>query len=204
MKHAIIGTAGHVDHGKTALIRALTGIDTDRLPEEKARGLTTDLGFAHLEFPDGTQAGIVDVPGHEKFLKQMLCGAAGMDLALLVVAADEGVMPQTAEHLDILSLLGVRQGLVVLTKTDLVSPAQLRETARAVREQVRGTFLEGQPLVPVSALTGAGIPRLKDLLYRLVQAAPEREVPPEPQPVKHGVPAVQLMKRLELITPSRR
>ena len=175
MKHVIIGTAGHVDHGKTALIHALTGIDTDRLPEEKARGLTTDLGFAHLDFPDGTQAGIVDVPGHEKFIKQMLCGAAGMDLALLVVAADEGFRPQTAEHLDILSLLGLRQGAIVLTKTDLVTPAQAEETAQAVRARVRGTFLEGKPLVPVSARTGDGIPALKELLYRLSLAAPERD-----------------------------
>ena len=175
MKHVIIGTAGHVDHGKTALIRALTGIDTDRLPEEKARGLTTDLGFAHLDFPDGTQAGIVDVPGHEKFIRQMLCGAAGMDLALLVVAADEGFRPQTAEHLDILSLLGLRQGAIVLTKTDLVTPAQAEETAQAVRARVRGTFLEGKPLVPVSARTGDGIPALKELLYRLSLAAPERD-----------------------------
>ena len=108
MKHVIIGTAGHVDHGKTVLIKALTGIDTDRLAEEKRRGITIELGFAHLDWPDGTQAGIVDVPGHEKFIKNMLAGAGGIDLAMLVIAADEGVMPQTVEHLDILSLLGVQ------------------------------------------------------------------------------------------------
>ena len=113
MKHVIIGTAGHVDHGKTVLIKALTGIDTDRLAEEKRRGITIDLGFAHLDWPDGAQAGIVDVPGHEKFIKNMLAGAGGIDLALLVIGADEGVMPQTVEHLDILSLLGIRDGTVI-------------------------------------------------------------------------------------------
>ena len=125
MKHVIIGTAGHVDHGKTMLIKALTGIDTDRLAEEKKRGITIELGFAHLDWPDGTQAGIVDVPGHEKFIKNMLAGAGGIDLAMLVVAADDGFMPQTVEHLDILNLLGVRDGLVALTKCDAVEPEWL-------------------------------------------------------------------------------
>ena len=120
MKHVIIGTAGHVDHGKTVLVKALTGTDTDRLAEEKRRGITIEPGFARLDWPDGTQAGIVDVPGHEKFIKNMLAGAGGIDLAMLVIAADEGVMPQTVEHLDILSLLGVQGGLVVLTKAELV------------------------------------------------------------------------------------
>lgn len=122
MKYGIIGTAGHVDHGKTCLIQALTGIDTDRLKEEKKRGITIELGFAWLDFPDGERVGIVDVPGHEKFVKNMLAGAGGMDIAMLVVAADEGVMPQTVEHLDILSILGIRYGVIVLTKTDLVEP----------------------------------------------------------------------------------
>ena len=120
MKHVIIGTAGHVDHGKTALIKALTGIETDRLAEEKKRGITIELGFAHIEWPDGTQAGIVDVPGHEKFIKNMLAGAGGIDLAMLVVAADEGFMPQTVEHLNILTLLGIKDGLIVITKKDMV------------------------------------------------------------------------------------
>ena len=111
MKHVIIGTAGHVDHGKTLLVKALTGIDTDRLIEEKKRGITIELGFAHLDWPDGTQAGVVDVPGHEKFIKNMLAGAGGIDLAMLIIAADDGIMPQTVEHLDILTLLGVKDGL---------------------------------------------------------------------------------------------
>ena len=137
MKHGIIGTAGHVDHGKTVLIKALTGMDTDRLAEEKRRGITIDLGFAHLDWPDGTQAGIVDVPGHEKFIKNMLAGAGGIDLALLVVAADEGVMPQTVEHLDILSLLGIRDGIVALTKADRVDEARVDGVERQVKEVLR-------------------------------------------------------------------
>lgn len=157
MKHGIIGTAGHVDHGKTVLTKALTGMDTDRLAEEKCRGITIDLGFAHLDWPDGTQAGIVDVPGHEKFIKNMLAGAGGIDLALLVVAADEGVMPQTVEHLDILSLLGIRDGIVVLTKADLADADWLEMIRKQVQELVRGTFLEGAPILPVSAVTGSGI-----------------------------------------------
>ena len=125
MNHAIIGTAGHVDHGKTCLIKALTGIDTDRLKEEKKRGITIELGFAYLDFADGQRVGIVDVPGHEKFVKNMLAGAGGMDIAMLVVAADEGIMPQTVEHLDILSILGIKRGVVVITKTDLVEPGSV-------------------------------------------------------------------------------
>ena len=174
MKHVIIGTAGHVDHGKTVLIKALTGIDTDRLAEEKRRGITIDLGFAHLDWPDGAQAGIVDVPGHEKFIKNMLAGAGGIDLALLVIAADEGVMPQTVEHLDILSLLGVRDGLVVLTKTDLVDTAWLELVRTQAAELVQGTFLAGKPILPVSAVTGAGLPELKDALHNLVLNTQEK------------------------------
>lgn len=138
MKHVIIGTAGHVDHGKTMLIKALTGIDTDRLAEEKKRGITIELGFAHLDWPDGTQAGIVDVPGHEKFIKNMLAGAGGIDLAMLVVAADDGFMPQTVEHLDILNLLGVRDGLVALTKCDAVEPEWLEMMQEEVAQKVKG------------------------------------------------------------------
>mgnify|MGYP000137387472 CR=1 FL=1 len=174
MKHGIIGTAGHVDHGKTVLTKALTGMDTDRLAEEKCRGITIDLGFAHLDWPDGTQAGIVDVPGHEKFIKNMLAGAGGIDLALLVVAADEGVMPQTVEHLDILSLLGIRDGIVVLTKADLADADWLEMIRKQVQELVRGTFLEGAPILPVSAVTGSGIPELNEQLHSLVLHTKEK------------------------------
>ena len=132
MKHVIIGMAGHVDHGKTELVKALTGVDTDRLAEEKKRGITIDLGFARLDFPDGSCASIVDVPGHERFIKNMLAGAGGVDLAMLVVAADEGFMPQTVEHLDILTLLGIRDGVVVITKIDMVD----EEWVEIVREDI--------------------------------------------------------------------
>lgn len=171
MKHVIIGTAGHVDHGKTLLIRALTGIDTDRLVEEKKRGITIELGFAHLDFDDGTQAGIVDVPGHEKFIKNMLAGAGGIDLAMLIVAADEGFMPQTIEHLGILSLLGIKDGLVVITKTDMAEPEWVEMIREDVAAQVEGTFLEGKPVFAVSAYTGDGIPELRNALKELVQKA---------------------------------
>lgn len=176
MKHVIIGTAGHVDHGKTLLIKALTGIETDRLEEEKKRGITIELGFAHLKWPDGTQAGIVDVPGHERFIKNMLAGAGGIDLAMLVVAADEGFMPQTVEHLNILTLLGIADGLVVVTKRDMVDPEWLEMVEDEIRTRIEGTFLEGRPIVPVSALTGEGISQLKESLYRLVTAAREKNV----------------------------
>ena len=138
----IIGTAGHVDHGKTALIRALTGIETDRLKQEKQRGITIELGFAWFDLPDGRRAGIIDVPGHERFVKNMLAGAAGIDVVLLVVAADEGVMPQTKEHLAILQLLGVETGIVVLTKTDLVDEEMLELAEADIDEALAGTFLE--------------------------------------------------------------
>ena len=151
MNHVIIGTAGHVDHGKTLLIKALTGIDTDRLQEEKKRGITIELGFAHLDWPDGTQAGIVDVPGHEKFIKNMLAGAGGIDLAMLIVAADDGFMPQTLEHLDILTLLGIKDGCVVITKSDVVYPEWLEMMQEEIREKTKGSFLEGKPIVAVSA-----------------------------------------------------
>ena len=149
MKHVIIGTAGHVDHGKTALIKALTGIDTDRLQEEKKRGITIELGFAHLDWPDGTQAGIVDVPGHEKFIRNMLAGAGGIDLAMLVVAADEGFMPQTIEHMNILTLLGIQDGVTVITKADMVEPEWLEMMQEEIAERVKGTFLEGKPIMTV-------------------------------------------------------
>jgi selenocysteine-specific elongation factor len=173
----IIGTAGHVDHGKTALVKALTGIDTDRLPEEKRRGITLELGFAHLRLPDGTVAGVVDVPGHERFVKAMAAGAGGVDLAILVVAADEGVMPQTREHLDICQLLGVRAGVVALSKADLLPG--LGDDWRALLDAdlatlLAGSVLEKAEVVPVSAKTGEGIEALKAALVRAAASVPRR------------------------------
>jgi selenocysteine-specific elongation factor len=159
----ILGTAGHIDHGKTSLVRLLTGVDTDRLPEEKARGITIDIGFAHLELGD-YRLGIVDVPGHERFVKNMLAGATGIDLALLVVAADDSVMPQTREHLEILRLLGLRHGVIALTKGDLVDETTRDVAAMEVRELVRGTFLADAPIVPTAVTSGAGIAELKAAL----------------------------------------
>jgi len=174
MKHVVIGTAGHVDHGKTALVRALTGVDTDRLAEEKRRGLTIELGFARLDFPDGSCVGVVDVPGHEKFIKTMLAGAGGIDLAMLVVAADEGFMPQTVEHLNILSLLGVRRGVVVLTKCDLADADWLAMARAELAARVKGTFLENAPVVETSAATGQGIEDLREALHALVRQTREK------------------------------
>jgi len=167
MKHVVVGTAGHIDHGKTSLVKALTGTDTDRLPEEKARGITIDLGFAFLEEPDGLTIEIVDVPGHERFIKNMLAGVGGIDLAMLVIAADEGVMPQTREHFAICSLLHIQSGLVVLTKTDLVEPDWLELVREDVAGLARGTFLAGGPIVAVSAKTGEGIAELRAALREL-------------------------------------
>lgn len=157
MRHAIIGTAGHVDHGKTALVHALTGVDTDRLKEEKERGLSIEIGFAPLRLPSGRLVGVIDVPGHERFIKNMVAGASGIDLVLLVVAADEGVMPQTREHLDIISLLGIRAGIVVLTKTDLVDRDWLELIEVDLNETLRATPLAQSPRVRVSATTGTGL-----------------------------------------------
>ena len=176
MKNVILGTAGHVDHGKTALIGALTGIDTDRLAEEKKRGITIELGFAHLDFDDGLQVGIVDVPGHEKFIKNMLAGAGGIDLGMLVVAANEGVMPQTVEHLDILKLLGIKDGLVVITKTDLVDEEWLELVRDDIAELVKGSFLENKPVVAVSSYTGQGIEELKKELHELVEKSDDKNL----------------------------
>lgn len=164
-----------MDHGKTCLIRALTGIDTDRLKEEKKRGITIELGFAWMDFPKGERVGIVDVPGHEKFVKNMLAGVAGMDMVMLVVAADEGIMPQTVEHLDILSILGVRCGVVVITKTDAADPKLTELVEEDVRELVKGTFLEDAPVVPVSVYKNQGIDRLRDTLYQMYQGLPEHK-----------------------------
>jgi selenocysteine-specific elongation factor len=177
MKRVVLGTAGHIDHGKTSLVRALTGIDTDRLREEKRRGITIELGFAHLALPDGTVAGVVDVPGHERFVRAMAAGAGGIDLVVLVVAADEGVMPQTREHLDICRLLGVPRGLVAVTKADLLPDLGadwLALLEQDVRAATKGTFLEGSPILPVSAATGEGLPRLVTELGRLAAEVPER------------------------------
>ncbi len=165
-RNLIIGTAGHIDHGKTVLVKALTGRDTDRLAEEKERGISIDLGFAPFRMSDGSVAGIVDVPGHENFIRNMLAGATGVDLALLVVAADDGVMPQTREHLAILDLLGVSCGVVAVTKADLVEEDMLELVEDEVRELLEGTSLEGSPIIPVSAVTGAGIDRLREELER--------------------------------------
>lgn len=168
MKNTIIGTAGHVDHGKTLLIKALTGIDTDRLQEEKKRGITIDLGFAHITAPDGERVGIIDVPGHERFVKNMLAGAGGIDLALLVVAADDGVMPQTKEHLGILSLLDIPDGIIVITKADLVDEEWAEMVADDIRNEVKGTFLENAPIAVVSAYTGQGIDELRSLIFEKI------------------------------------
>ncbi|MBF0475863.1 MAG: selenocysteine-specific translation elongation factor [Deltaproteobacteria bacterium] len=168
MKQIILGTAGHIDHGKTSLIKALTGIDTDRLKEEKLRGITIELGFAHLDLPNGQKVGIIDVPGHEKFVKNMVAGAATVDMVALVIAADEGVMPQTREHLDICQLLSVRKGLVVLTKIDLVDEEWLEMVKDEVAQYLRGTFLADAPIVPVSSTTGQGLDELKDIIASLI------------------------------------
>ncbi len=167
MKHLIIGTAGHVDHGKTTLVKALTGIDTDRLREEKERGISIELGFAHLALPGGKKAGLVDVPGHERFIKNMLAGVGGIDMVMLVVAADEGVMPQTREHLDIVQLLQVERGIVVLTKVDMVDEEWLELVREELTDYLKETFLAGAPLVEVSAITGQGLQELKETLARV-------------------------------------
>jgi selenocysteine-specific elongation factor len=177
VRHVVVGTAGHIDHGKSTLVRALTGIDPDRLKEEKERGITIDIGFAHLALPAGGEdltLGIVDVPGHERFVKNMLAGVGGIDLVMLVIAADEGVMPQTREHLAICQLLRVRSGLVVLTKADLAEAEWLELVQEDVRGFLRGTFLEDRPIVPVSAKTGDGLDALRRHLAELARAVPSR------------------------------
>ena len=172
----VIGTAGHIDHGKTALVRCLTGVDTDRLPAEKQRGITIDLGFASLGLR-GRPVALVDVPGHERFIRNMLAGASGLDLAMLIVAADDSVMPQTREHLEILEILGLAGGVVVLTKCDLVDPGWLGLVEDDVKALVRGTFLESAEVVRTSSATGVGIEELKASLDRLCEAAPDRDDP---------------------------
>ena len=176
MKQVVMGTAGHIDHGKTQLIKTLTGIDTDRLKEEKERGITIDLGFAHLTCEDGTEVGVIDVPGHERFVRNMLAGVGGIDLVMLVIAADEGVMPQTREHLAICQLLRVKEGLVALTKTDLVDEDWLELVSEDTREFLKGTFLEDKPIVPVSAKSGQGIAELRRVLQALVARVPPKQL----------------------------
>jgi selenocysteine-specific elongation factor len=171
MREIVLGTAGHVDHGKTSLVRALTGIETDRLKEEKARGITIELGFAFIDLPCGHRLGIVDVPGHERFVRNMVAGAAGIDLVALVVAADEGIMPQTREHFEICRLLGVKRGLVIITKMDMVEPDWLELVQDEVRDFLQGSFLEDAPMLPVSSITGAGIEAVKATLDQLVAAS---------------------------------
>lgn len=174
MKNIIVGTAGHIDHGKTSLVRALTGIDTDRLKEEKERGISIDLGFAHLK-QDGIRLGFVDVPGHERFIRNMLAGAAGIDIVLLVIAADESIKPQTREHFEICRLLGLRSGVIALNKSDLADPDLLELARLEVAEYVQGTFLDGAPVVSVSAKTGRGLSDLRRVLIECAKNASARD-----------------------------
>jgi len=167
MKHIIIGTAGHIDHGKTTLIKALTGRNTDRWEEEQRRGITIDLGFTYFDLPNGDRAGIIDVPGHERFINNMVAGVVGMDLVMLVVAADEGIMPQTREHMDILKQLGIEKSILILNKCDLVDEEWLELVEEEIQEELAGTFLEQAPVVKVSAVTGEGIPELIGVIEQL-------------------------------------
>ncbi|MCA9002860.1 MAG: GTP-binding protein, partial [Planctomycetes bacterium] len=167
MQPIVIGTAGHIDHGKSTLVQLLTGVDPDRWQEEKERGMTIDLGFARFDLPDGRRIGIVDVPGHERLVRNMVAGATGIDMVMLVIAADDGVMMQTQEHLAILQLLGVERGLVVLTKVDLVDEEMLELAKLDVEEAVSGTFLEGAPVLPYSAVTRQGFEELKATMIEM-------------------------------------
>ena len=168
MKNIIVGTAGHIDHGKTTLIKALTGRNTDRWEEEQRRGITIDLGFTYFDLKNGDRVGIIDVPGHEKFINNMVAGVVGMDLVLLVVAADEGIMPQTREHMDILGLLGIKKSILVINKCDLVDEEWLELVEEEIQEELEGTFLEGAPVVKVSAATGQGLAELTDTIQQLM------------------------------------
>jgi len=186
IEHIIIGTAGHIDHGKTSLVKALTGIDTDRLPEEKQRGMTIDLGYAYLDLDSGHRVSIVDVPGHERFVKNMLAGATSINLVLFVIAADDGIMPQTIEHLEIINLLGIRHGIVALTKKDLVTDEWLAIVQEDIKNILKGTSLEEAPIVPVSTVTGEGIETCKTIIKNLiaqiktVTVHPHLNLPPPP------------------------
>ncbi len=174
MKKIILGTAGHIDHGKTSLIKAVTGTNTDRLKEEQKRGITIELGFASLDLPSGRHLGIIDVPGHEKFVKNMVAGATGIDIVTMVIAADEGVMPQTREHMEICSLLGVKHGMVALTKIDMVDEEWMELVSEDIREFTVGTFLEDAPIIPVSSTTGQGLNEFVEALDALSEVVPER------------------------------
>ncbi|EMS79610.1 selenocysteine-specific translation elongation factor [Desulfotignum phosphitoxidans] len=174
MENIILGTAGHIDHGKTSLVKALTGIETDRLKEEKQRGITIELGFAFLDLPGGTHIGIVDMPGHEKFVKNMVAGSSGIDVVTMVIAADEGVMPQTREHMEICHLMGIEHGLIALTKTDLVDEDLLELALEDIHDFVDGTFLEDQPVIPVSSATGQGLDDFVAALEKICRQLPER------------------------------
>ena len=176
MREIVLGTAGHVDHGKTSLVRALTGIETDRLKEEKKRGITIELGFAYLDLPCGHRLGIVDVPGHEKFVKNMVAGVTGMDLLAFIIAADEGIMPQTREHFDICRLLGVKQGLIIITKKDMVEDDWLEMVIEEVQEFCAGSFLEDAPVIPVSSISGEGIAQVVETLDEFVRKHQFNEV----------------------------
>ena len=179
MKSVIIGTAGHIDHGKTALVKALTGIDADRLEEEKRRGITIDIGFAHLELPlpdgDTLRLGFVDVPGHERFIRNMLAGVGGIDFVLLIIAADESIRPQTREHFDICRLLSVRRGITVLTKSDLVDRETLDIVRLEAEDFLRNSFLDRSPIVAVSSLTGAGLDELRQAMAKIGAEIPARD-----------------------------
>lgn len=174
MKEIILGTAGHIDHGKTSLVRALTGIDTDRLKEEKERGITIELGFAFMDLPSGTHVGIVDVPGHERFVKNMVAGVTGIDMVAMIIASDESIMPQTREHLEICSLLGLQHGLIVLTKRDLVEQEWLDMVIEDIKEFTSGTFLENAPIIPVSSATGEGMDQLIKTVDKIAENIPEK------------------------------
>ncbi len=174
MKRFIVGTAGHIDHGKTTLVKALTGVDTDRLKEEKQRGISIELGFAPFKLPSGQKAAVVDVPGHERFIRHMLAGAFGIDMVLLTIAADEGIMPQTREHMDIIELLGVDKGLVVITKMDLVDEEWMLMVEEEVSEYLKGSILEGAPIIAVSAVTKEGIPQLLAAIESIAEQVQER------------------------------
>ncbi len=175
MQNIILGTAGHIDHGKTSLVRALTGIETDRLKEEQQRGITIELGFAFLDLPGGTHIGIVDMPGHEKFVKNMVAGSSGIDVVAMVIAADEGVMPQTREHMEICQLMGVGHGLIALTKTDLVDDDLMELALEDIHDFVDGTFLEDKPVIPVSSATGQGLDDFVAALEEICSQLPERK-----------------------------
>ena len=176
MKRLVIGTAGHIDHGKTTLVKALTGIETDRLKEEQKRGISIELGFAPFSLPSGQRAAIVDMPGHERFIRHMVAGAFGIDMVILTIAADEGVMPQTREHMDIIELLNVRQGIVVITKIDLVDEEWLMLMEDEIRQYIDKSILKGAPIIPVSAVTGQGLDQLMATIEARAVDIPEKPV----------------------------